>query len=273
MNLGILLTATVKPNVKGGNFTVDERMEMYASTLRYYSRKIGKDYPIILVENSDVDLDTLKSEFTDTLNLTIFQFHPDNPLSYAGFDTSKGKGYNEYLMVKKGLDEITDIPALNELTHFLKITGRYPMLNIRSIIREIERRAEKKGIVYMGDIKDTCVYKLIGRDTLSSHWGDSRFFMADINFYRDNLADCYLEMNDYEEGKWAEHYFLNLSRKHRKDSRYIFRFRTQVRFGGISGTLSSSQYRSGTRGYDSLPNRIKANIRQVLRILFPNIWF
>ncbi len=273
MNLGILLTATVKPNVKGGNFSVDERMEMYASTLRYYSREIGKDYPIILVENSDADLDALRLEFKDTLNLTIFQFRPDNPQSYEGFDPSKGKGYNEYLMVKKAINYTPNTLLTSNLTHFIKITGRYPMLNIRSIIREIGRRAEKKGILYMGDIKDTCVYKLIGRDTLSSHWGDSRFFMADINFYRDNLADCYLEMNDYEEGRWAEHYFLNLSRKHRKDPRFIFRFRTQVRFGGISGTLSSSQYRSGTRGYDSLPNRIKANIRQFLRILFPNIWF
>jgi len=147
------------------------------------------------------------------------------------------------------------------------------MLNIRSIIKEIERRADNTTIVYMGDIKDTCVYKMIGRDTLSSHWGDSRFFMASINFYREHLADCYLEMNDYEEGKWAEHYFLNLSRKYRKDPRFIFRYRSQVRFGGVSGTVSSQQYQCGINGYNSLPNRIKANVRQVLRILFPNIWF
>lgn len=120
MNLGILLTATVKPNVKGGNFSVDERMEMYASTLRYYSREIGKDYPIILVENSDADLDALRSKFKDTLNLTICQFHPDNPQSYAGFDSSKGKGYNEYLMVKKFIDYKHNTPPIQQVNQFSK---------------------------------------------------------------------------------------------------------------------------------------------------------
>lgn len=272
MKLGIILTATVKPNVVGGNFSVEERMEMYASALRYYSGVIGKNYPIILLENSDADLSGFQKEFGDSLDLTIFQFSPNDTIAYEGFDASKGKGYNEYLMIKKGLDRIVG-SNLSSITHFLKITGRYPMLNIRPVIREIERRASKNHIVYMGDIKDTCIYELIGRKTLSSHWGDSRFFMAYVSFYKENLADCYLEMNDYEAGKWAEDYFLNLSRSYRKDTRFIFRYQTQVRFGGVSGTFTSSQYQSGTNGYNSLSNRIKANIRQVLRILFPNIWF
>ena len=38
MKLAILLTATVKVQVVGGNFTVAERAEMYASALRYYAR-------------------------------------------------------------------------------------------------------------------------------------------------------------------------------------------------------------------------------------------
>lgn len=272
MQLGIILTATIKPNVKGGNFSVEERMEMYASTLRFYAQEIGKSYPIILVENSDADLNPLKSEFQNTLNLTILQFRPENPSAYRGFDSSKGKGYNEYLMIKKGLDMLSD-SKLNGMTHFLKITGRYPMLNIRSIINEIKRRADNNQIVYMGDIKDTIVYKMIGRDTLSSHWGDSRFFMAEVDFYRKNLSNCYAEMNDYEEGKWAEHYFLNLSRTYRKDPRFIFRYRTQVRFGGISGTISSQQLHNGAKGYNSVSNRIKAHVRQLFRILFPNVWF
>lgn len=269
MKLGIILTATVKPNVKGGNFSEEERLEMYASTLRYYSHEIGKKHPIILVENSNADISALQREFIDSLDLTIFQFRPDNPNSYEGFDSSKGKGYNEYLMIKKGIENLTE-NLNNDITHFLKITGRYPMLNICSIINEIERRVDGNHIVYMGDIKDTCVYKLIGRDTLSSHWGDSRFFMADIEFYRENLADCYKEMDDYQAGKWAEDYFLNLSRKHRQDSRFIFRYRTQVRFGGVSGTFSSL---NNARGYDSQFNRFKAGIRQIFRILFPYIWF
>lgn len=269
MNLGILLTATVRPNVKGGNFSEEERMDMYASTLRYYGHEIGKKYPIILVENSNADISALQREFIDSLDLTIFQFRPDNPVDYEGFDPSKGKGYNEYLMIKKGIEKLKANRG-NDITHFLKITGRYPMLNIHSIIKEIERRTDDKPIVYLGDIKDTCVYKLIGRNTLSSHWGDSRFFMTEIDFYRKNLADCYKEMDDYQAGKWAEDYFLNMSRKYRHNPRFIFRYRTQVRFGGVSGTFSSL---NNARGYDSIFNRFKAGIRQIFRILFPYIWF
>ena len=36
------------------------------------------------------------------------------------FDNSKGKGYNEFLMIKRGLEQSK---SLSQCTHFLKITG------------------------------------------------------------------------------------------------------------------------------------------------------
>ncbi len=140
------------------------------------------------------------------------------------------------------------------------------MLNIKSILAEGERRIRNKNLVFIGDIKDTCIYKIIGRDTLSSHWGDSRFFIAEVNYYRKNMIDCYLEMNDYQPGCWAEHYFLRLSRQYRNDRWFQFRFQTQVRFGGVSGAATNA-------AYDSPINRVKASVRQLGRVLFPNIWF
>lgn len=272
MKLGIILTATIKPNVQGGNFTEDERKDMYLSTLRYYATVIGKDYPIYLLENSNANLESIKEEFKDSLNLTIYQFRPDNEDLYIGFDNSKGKGFNEYLMIKKGLSCMDTPPDNQAITHFLKITGRYPMLNICSIIGETENRG-RDGILFMADVKDTRLYEMIGIDTLSSHWGDSRFFMAEIDYYLKNLSDCYLEMNDYKEGQWAEHYILRLSREYRKDPRFKFRFKTQVRFAGVSGTLTSEHLHAGIRRQDSPANRIKASARQILRYIFPNIWF
>lgn len=45
MKLTILLTATVKIQVIGGNFTMDERALMYnASTLRFCANTFGKRY-------------------------------------------------------------------------------------------------------------------------------------------------------------------------------------------------------------------------------------
>lgn len=262
--LAIILTGTVEPAVKGGAFASSERFEMYTSTLDFYAQKIGKKYPIVFLENSNADLTLWNERFKDVLDLTIMQFRPDSRDSY-GFDNSKGKGYNEYLMVKKGLERIAGTTPLS-YAYILKITGRYPMLNVCTILNEIECTLAKSEIVFMGDIKDTCVYKFIGRDTLSSHWGDSRFFMAKIDYYSKYMINCYAEMNDYEPESWAEHYFLRLSRKFRHDPRFRFRYRTQVRFGGVSGASLNASY-------DSMANRVKASVRQIGRVLFPHIWF
>lgn len=263
MKLAILLTGTIRPSVKGGNFTIEERMNMYISTLRFYAKVIGKRYPVVFVENSDVDLNCWKDEFANTLDLEILQFVPTK-VENADFDNSQGKGYNEYLMIKKGLATST---TLKTCTHFLKITGRYSMVNIIDILKEIEKKGNNS--IFMGDIKDTRIYELIGRrNTDSGHWGDSRFFVANIDFYKKEMIDCYKEMNDYN-GKNAENFIYNLSKKYRNDPRFIHRYRTQVRFDGVCGLVTDSFSES----YNSPKARIKGQIRQCLRYLFPNIWF
>ncbi len=184
MKLAIILTATVKPAVVGGNFTVAEREEMYMSTLRFYSRTIGKKYPIVFVENSDFDISSWAKEFEPSLNLEILQFPPGNEQVVECFDNSKGKGYNEYLMIKKAISASRLLnDSISPVTHFLKITGRYSMRNILDMIKEVERRIGNRNIVYFGDIKDTCVYRLMGRDTLSSNWGDR------VTFKKESPAD------------------------------------------------------------------------------------
>ena len=264
MKLAILLTATVKVQAVGGNFTMDERAQMYASTLRFYANEFGKRYPIIFLENSDYDLSNFKKEFNEKLDIEWIQLPPSEELP---FDPHKGKSFNEYLMIKEG---VLRSEKLKQCTHFLKITGRYAMVNILTMIKEIEHRAEDK--VFMGDIKDTNLYEIIGSKNYG-HWGDSRFWVAQVNFYKENLLDCYLEMNDCAEGKWAEHYLLRMARKYRKDNRFIFRFRHQVLFNGITGMRTSAELATGKFRQDSPGIRIKCQIRHLLRILFPNFWF
>ena len=264
MKLAILLTATIKVQVVGGNFTMNERANMYTSTLRFYATTFGKKYPIIFLENSDYDLSELKKEFNDKLDIEWIQLRPSENLP---FNPNKGKSYNEYLMIKEG---IIRSQKLKQCTHFLKITGRYAMVNIITIIKEIEKRAKNK--VFMGDIKDTNLYKLIGSKTYG-HWGDSRFWVAQIEYYKDYLLNCYLEMNDCEDGKWAEHYLLRMARKNKKDNRFIFRFQHQVLFNGITGMKTSAELATGKFRQDSFGMRVKSQIRYILRILFPNFWF
>lgn len=264
MKLAILLTGTVKPAVKGGSFSVKERMKMYESTLSFYAKKVGRKYPIVLVENSDVSLEVWNHEFKDSLDLEIMQFRPNDSIAYDGFDNSQGKGYNEYLMIKKA---IMSSEKLKGSTHFLKITGRYAMENILSVIKEVERRAADK--VFFDDIKDTRLYDIIGRkNTDSGHWADSRFFVAEIAYYKENLLDIYKGMNDYN-GRNAETCLFDLYKSHKQDAKFLFRFRTQVQFDGICGLVTENFYES----YNSPKARLKNKMRQLLRYLFPNIWF
>ena len=90
MKLAILLTGTVKPAVVGGSFSVEERMIMYEDTLRFYARTIGRKYPVVMVENSDVSLKAWNLEFKDSLDLEILQFRPDDPVASVGLENSKG---------------------------------------------------------------------------------------------------------------------------------------------------------------------------------------
>lgn len=277
MNIGLLLTATVEVAVKGGNFSNEERMTMYTNTLRYYQKVIGRKHPIVVVENSNADLSSWKSEFKDSLDLIIIQFRPDDKAAFEGFDSSKGKGYNEYLMIKKGVEILHNVQNSQQhhpITHFLKITGRYSMLNVVNMLREVEHRfSHHKELKFIGDVKDTCIYGLFGKkDALTAHWGDSRFFAADLEFWKNSLSDCYKEMNDYQCDTWAEFYMLGLSRKYRHDRRFAFRFRTQVAFDGYSGTVTSEEMRNGIGAQNNAPIRIKRFFRQIIRWAFPYIW-
>lgn len=262
MKLAILLTATIIPQVQNGNFSVPERVEMYKKTLRYYASVVGKRYPIIFVENSDYDLNAFTS-FRELLNIEFVQFKPGNGVA---FNNEKGKGYNEYLMIKEAL---TESRTLQNCNYFLKITGRYPMLNIISIITEIEKRGNEK--VFFCDIKDTNIYKILGSSN-EGHWGDSRFWVARIDFYKKELADGYKWMDD-SHGKYAEEYLYNLSKKYRNDDRFIFRFRHQVRFDGFSGSVASIKDAHGNMNYNSFSSRCKYYVRSILRLVFCKLWF
>ena len=155
MKLAILLTATVKVQVVGGNFSVEERAKMYADTLRYYANVVGKKYPIVFLENSDYDLSDFKKEFDKLLDIEWIQLLPSENLP---FNPAKGKSYNEYLMIKEG---VLRSEKLKFCSHFLKITGRYAMVNILTMAAEIEKRAINK--VFMGGkrIRDAAFFLII----------------------------------------------------------------------------------------------------------------
>lgn len=88
MKIALLLTGTVRPQVPGSNFSVEERMEMYRSTLQFYAENTGRKYPVVMVENSDIDLTPWQEEFKDSLRLEILQFTPPHICKMAQAKTT-----------------------------------------------------------------------------------------------------------------------------------------------------------------------------------------
>lgn len=271
MKLGIILTATVEVAVKGGNFTSQERYRMYADTLRVYADLFGKKHPIIFVENSEADLCGYINEFSESLDLEIVQFKPSDAERFKGFDALKGKGYNEYLMITKAMRYSQNILD-GTVTHFLKITGRYAMTNINTILKEVVRKFED-GIELQIDIKDSKIYDYMGLSSdIRDIRGDSRFFATSVRYYKENLEDLYAYMNDYDLKKIAEYIWAQYSRQHRGASEISHRFKTQARFNGFSGCFSIEQIQNGIGRHDNFKAKMKDDFRQIMRWLCPWIW-
>ena len=142
------------------------------------------------------------------------------------------------------------------------------MSNIIKIIHEVEKRMEGK--VWLDDVKDTRLHNLIDKkNAYSRYWADSRYFVAEINYYKEHLMNIYEKMNDYVSRENAEGRLFELYKQNKNDKRFLFRFRTQVQFEGKCGYVTDTW----NEVYGSTKNRRKNQIRQILRYLFPCIYF
>lgn len=133
----LVLTASVDTRgMKGAMFTAEQRERMYVDTLIYYIRlfECRQAYATILfVENSGWNLDRIsrhvrKSSFVQTHYVAL---DPND------FDLSKGKSYNELLMMQKVVEHSQ---IIGQEGRFVKLTGRFPLLNIDKMLYEYKRR-------------------------------------------------------------------------------------------------------------------------------------
>lgn len=121
------MTASISTRgMNGACFTNQERERMYMGALQYYSSVLPKKdgFKIVFAENSGWDLTSIKNILRKTENADI-EFIS---LSPACFDISKGKGYNELLLINHAIELST---CIRNSIGFMKVTGRYPIYNIR----------------------------------------------------------------------------------------------------------------------------------------------
>lgn len=256
----ILLTATVNPQgMKGANFDPEERLKMYVEALEFYAKKGLK---VVFAENSG----WLAQNSIDLGGNTQVEFVD---VSGDEYDQSKGKGYNETILIHKA---VLQSKLIKEAGCFFKITGRLKVLNVVALLEEVSsfKSACKAGLRFLADCKDHKVYEWLHMP-INGHAGECRYWFASVEFFESMMWPRYKELNDFSTPPvLAEDLMLDVCRKTRGMAGCRDRFRTQARISGKGGhKLGNGWSFFYSTDNDSFALKAKCGIRQVLRWCLP----
>ena len=270
IQIPLLLTATVNPQgMKGANFDPKERVEMYVSALEFYAKKGLK---VVFAENSGWIRDGLavSGEWLEVME----KFDNVELVDVSGpeYDQSRGKGYNETILLHKAVQKSRFV---QEAGCFFKITGRLKVINIEKLLKEclyIDERLAVRGerLLFLADCKDHKVYEWLHMP-INGHAGECRYWFASTEFFEKYMWPRYDELNDYEPNIFlAEDLMLDVCRKSRGMAGCRDRFRTQARISGKGGhKLGKGWSFFYSTDNDSFALRAKCFIRQCLRWCMP----
>lgn len=274
--LPILMTASVSTHgMKGACFSDEERYAMYLNSLTHYisiSYKQCGGVKLVFADNSGWDLSTFHDELTKSFNPDIINSQIEFiSLSPKHFDISKGKGYNELLLINLAIKNSTFIKQAGA---FFKVTGRYPIYNIFQF-HKAASIAFSNGYDFYCDLKNHNLYRLLGLNW-NSHSFEARLWGSKIDFYVKNISDKYTVCYDYD-GRFVESVLYNylfqvtdgFKRCKCKEKGISIRFSREPRFGGIEG--SNSVAASFSKDQQSLKSKVKITIGNFFRIFTP--WF
>lgn len=259
------MTASVNTHgMSQARFSPEEREEMYINTLRFYGRELldKGNYTLVFADNSGWDLSRIKAALPEK-HLKKIEFLSLDP---ADFDISRGKGYNEVLLIKTAIEQSA---CLLHQQAFLKVTGRYPVFNIRYFLDYGSREILERGKELYIDIKDHSLYRKLGLNW-SSQFADVRLFGVTNTFFLNYVFTEKYKLND-NEGKMFEGLMYNLIKPQMDNRQLVYRFNREPRFGGLEG--SNIPAFSFAEDHNSFKSRIKRLTGNVLRTLAPDFLF
>ncbi len=258
----LLMTATVNPKgMQGAAFSVEERAMQYVGAVKFYLNALPASASIVFAENSD-SIQMVADHFIGESRVEWLDVSSlDAPY---GYDQSRGKGYNEWLLMRQTL---MDSRSIAEAGCFFKVTGRLKVQNIRALIHEVESTGVTQ---FLADCKDHNVYEWL-RMPINGHAGECRYFFASKEFFMSEVFPDYAMLNDYTNPPFlAEDLMLRVCRRARVIEGARDRFRTQARISGRGGhALGQGVGFFYSTDNDSLALRVKCALRQVLRWTIP----
>ncbi|RWU07565.1 hypothetical protein [Pedobacter chitinilyticus] len=237
----VLLTGCINP--EGMIFTKlqnpERRRLQYIDAINFYLN--NTENVVVFVENSGVDL---SDEFKGSLHkdrLEVITFFGNS------FDRRLGKGYGEMLILKHAFENSTFI---KKSVSIFKITGRYKLLNFKSILRSYQEHHCN----IMVDLPRQLKYS------------DSRVFIADKIFFTKFLFPT-AGMIDDSAGYYFEHALSRAVLLSIIEEKYKYLpFKYYPRLKGESGTDGLN--------YDySFSYWVPQNIKQIIQFkLFSREW-
>jgi len=267
----LLMTATVDPRgCPDAKFSIPERIEQYKKAFRFYLGKLEtaendrKGFnKIVFCENSGFDLGVFVELVPDEKkNLVEFlSFNPDE------FIPSRGKSRNEELMLDKAIDTSCFLKKGDPF--FLKVTGRFSILNIAAFTKEIRKKLPE--LDFYCDCKDHKLFSSIGLKWRQT-WCDTRRIGFRVAFYRKFVYGRYEELDDLSF-KIIELQMFSLSRSQRLNPRTSHRACQDLFVDGLNAQkihLLNIPIPSKLQKPYFYLRALQSNI---MRFLFPNFWF
>lgn len=264
--LPTLMTASVSTRgMVGACFSDIERQEMYLTTLAYYLHTFPK-LNFVFAENSGWDLVKFKEIL---LNDRKYNISPDllNKVEFisidpAIFDISRGKGYNELILINSAID---DSKLIQEHKAFFKVTGRYPIYNLNYFVKQASKYISKGYSLYC-DIKDHKLY-----DWLHTGWNghsfDCRLFGCSTEFFKTEIYPDLEKCDDFKPHSLLEDVMFNIVKETQHKTKV--RFKYEPHLGGLAG--HSIDAISFSQSHDNLKSKCKRFVGNSIRIITP--WF
>jgi len=213
MNVALLLTGTVKPEKIVSTKLLDPniRQQQYLDSISFW---LTTHFPIVFVENSNVDLSSHFEQAISTNRLEI--------LTFKDCDNSKelGKGFGEINCMAYAHAHSR---LLKNADFIFKITGRLKILNYKSFY--------KYAFMMDSDIAADLAHDF--------GFADSRFWGYKPSFFMKHLSSFKNIIND-SQGIYFEHILAKSIIKAINEGESFAAFDTRLRINGMSGTSHKS---------------------------------
>ncbi len=261
MDFPLVMTAAIDPKGMAGLSVndVSERAGQYLGTLQFYLQEPTVTQ-IVFVENSGYDLKAFRE---------MAAGYPQKTVEFLSCDLNDyprqlGKSYGE-MRILDFISENSTLVASNG--GFVKVTGRFPILNIAALLNEAEQRRPWS---LFCDNKDHKIYDWL-HNGWTGHACDTRFFAITLEFYRKYFFGRYDELDD-SQNKLIEFMFFHTAKQAQLDGEAVIRrFRTEPEYAGKAGHVQTALLQ--VNDYSGPVAKTKRRIRQLARWLTPWFWF